>query len=90
MNGADPVFPENTVSVFGLSQNEFFPGSLAVAFQKYVGIHINKGSNGLNIFGGDIGAAESLAAVAALPAVENILGRQGITGHGVSPWLFSG
>jgi hypothetical protein len=90
MNGADPVFPENAVAVFGLSQNGVFSGKLAVAFQKYFGIDMNKGGDGLNILGRNIGSAESLAAVAALLAVENIIGRQEITGHGESPWLFSG
>ena len=51
---------------------------------------MNKGGNGINIFRGYIGTAESLAAVAALPAVENIPGQNGITGHSGSPWLFSG
>jgi len=90
MNRADPVFPENAESVFGLGQNGSAAGKLTIFFQKNVGIHMNKGCDGLNILWRNIGSAETLAAVAALLTVENIIGCQGITGHSGSPWLFSG
>ena len=49
MNRADPVFPENSVSVFGLSQNGFFSGKLTVFFQENLVIDMNKGGDGLDI-----------------------------------------
>jgi len=76
MNRTEAVFPENAVSGFCLSQNGLFPGILAVFFQEYLRIDMNKSGDGLNILWGNIGSAEALAAVAALSAVENILGRQ--------------
>ena len=90
MNRADPVFPENAESVFGLGQNGSAAGKLTIFFQKNVGIHMNKGCDGLNILWRNIGPAVTRAAVAALLTFEKIIGRQGFTGHVVSPWRVSG
>ena len=90
MNRADFVFPENAVSVFGLSQNVFAAGKLTVFFQKQLRIEMNEGGYCLNILRGNVGSAESIAAVAALLTVENILWYRKITLHGGSPLLFSG
>jgi hypothetical protein len=49
MNRADFVFPENAVSVFGLSQNGFAAGKLTVFFQKQLWIEMNKGGDSLNV-----------------------------------------
>jgi hypothetical protein len=73
MNRTDFVFPENAVSVFGLSQNVFGAGKLTVFFQKQLRIEMNEGGDSLNILRGNVGSAESLATVAALLTVENIL-----------------
>jgi len=90
MNRTDFVFPENAVSVFGLSQNGFAAGKLTVFFHKQLRIEMNEGGYRLNILRGNVGSAKSLAAFAALLAVENILWYRKITLHGGSPLLFSG
>ncbi len=72
MNRAEPVIPENAVSILPLSQHPFFPRRLAKPLMKGFGIHADKGGDGLNVVRRHIRAAESFTTVSTLPAVENL------------------
>jgi hypothetical protein len=72
MNRAEPVFPENAVSILPLSQHALFPRRSAIPLMKGFRFHADIGGDDLNVVEGDICAAESFTAVSTLLAVENL------------------